>query len=580
MRVWVWAIPGLVVTEYFGFSFGEEGQKLLRLAARGNHQTALETFQTLSYRPMGEEQVAFVTTLLAIRATDVAVGVAHTLFRENPDSVDAAYLHALAEVYAGREDAAIRIAGDATNRLGQNPRLHTVVGLAMMSVGSLQNAGSILQAALQQQAAPIVFAYLAEVLRLMGRTKDALAVFQRCFAAGCTDAEAFFLAGNTHYDDGQIDLAIQYYDKALAQKPWYMDAHDTLNKTLWEHGQRDRFLQSFDVASNAVPDLLELKLRQAHYRIMAGKLELAANELENCLTTFGPNARTLAELATVKEQLDASFDVMSLYEQAWQLDARNIGVIKRFSQALISNAQYTRAADVLNGRNAEDQFDQECLGLLAVCNSHINTAEATRVNDYEGLVQVFDLPLPEGHASLETFNQTLLEALQPMHRSDIAPIDQTLVRGTQTHGNLFQTDNTTIKSLEESLKTCIHNYVNHLKQTGPGEFRDRITDGFDFSGAWSVQLSDGGFHNDHVHTAGWISSVYYVEVPDELDAETHEGWLKFGDVPFDPENTGPHRYIEPKPGRLVLFPSYMFHGTVPIAAGKRRTTIAFDVVPY
>lgn len=578
--MWVWVILGWIVADYFGFSFGEVGQELLRRAARGEHQTALETFHSHSYRPSGAEQDAFITTLLAIRATDVAVGVAHALFRENPDSVDAVYLHALAEVYAGREDTAIRIAGDATNRLGQHPRLHTVVGLAMMSVGSLQNAGSILQAALQQQAAPIVFAYLAEVLRLMGRTKDALGVFQRCFAAGCTDAEAYFLAGNTHYDDGQIDLAIQYYEKALAQKPWYMDAHDTLNKTLWEHGRRDRFLQSFDAASDALPDLLELRLRHAHYCIMAGKLDLAASTLEDCLTTFGPNARTLSELATVKEQLDTSFDVMSLYEQAWALDAHDIGMIKRFSQALISKGRYARAADVLNARSPEDQFDQECLGLLAVCNSHINTAEAARVNDYKGLVQIFDLPLPEGQTSLEVFNRTLLEALQPMHRSDIAPIDQTLVRGTQTHGNLFQTNDTTIKSLEESLKVCIRDYIDHLKQTGPGEFRDRITDGFDFSGAWSVQLSDGGFHNDHIHSAGWISSVYYVEVPNELDAETHEGWLKFGDVTFDPENKGPHRYIEPKPGRLVLFPSYMFHGTVPIAAGKRRTTVAFDVVPY
>jgi hypothetical protein len=33
------------------------------------------------------------------------------------------------------------------------------------------------------------------------------------------------------------------------------------------------------------------------------------------------------------------------------------------------------------------------------------------------------------------------------------------------------------------------------------------------------------------------------------------------------------------PGRLILFPSYMWHGTVPFRATAARTTIAFDAVP-
>jgi hypothetical protein len=37
--------------------------------------------------------------------------------------------------------------------------------------------------------------------------------------------------------------------------------------------------------------------------------------------------------------------------------------------------------------------------------------------------------------------------------------------------------------------------------------------------------------------------------------------------------------IKPIPGTLVLFPSYMWHGTVPFHAPASRTTIAFDAVP-
>jgi hypothetical protein len=57
----------------------------------------------------------------------------------------------------------------------------------------------------------------------------------------------------------------------------------------------------------------------------------------------------------------------------------------------------------------------------------------------------------------------------------------------------------------------------------------------------------------------------------------HEGWLKLGEPQAEMGlDLPPFRQIEPKPGRLVLFPSTMWHGTVPFEAGE-RLTVAFDV---
>ena len=80
---------------------------------------------------------------------------------------------------------------------------------------------------------------------------------------------------------------------------------------------------------------------------------------------------------------------------------------------------------------------------------------------------------------------------------------------------------------------------------------------------------------------GWISSCYYVEVPDAAkDQAARQGWIKFGEPSFDIVLKNPiRRAIQPVPGRLVLFPSYMWHGTVPFRDQANRTTIAFDLVP-
>jgi hypothetical protein len=41
----------------------------------------------------------------------------------------------------------------------------------------------------------------------------------------------------------------------------------------------------------------------------------------------------------------------------------------------------------------------------------------------------------------------------------------------------------------------------------------------------------------------------------------------------------PRKIIDPVAGELVLFPSYIWHGTVPFHGPDTRLTLAFDVVP-
>jgi uncharacterized protein (TIGR02466 family) len=101
-----------------------------------------------------------------------------------------------------------------------------------------------------------------------------------------------------------------------------------------------------------------------------------------------------------------------------------------------------------------------------------------------------------------------------------------------------------------------------------------------YSGAWSVQLRREGYHVNHFHPQGWISSAYYVAVPKEVeDVSQMSGWIKFGETRYPTPGATPEVFVPPLAGRLVLFPSYMWHGTNPIHGSETRTTIAFDAVP-
>lgn len=135
--------------------------------------------------------------------------------------------------------------------------------------------------------------------------------------------------------------------------------------------------------------------------------------------------------------------------------------------------------------------------------------------------------------------------------------------------------------LKSSIAQAVQRYIATMPEDPDHPFLSRRRERFRFSGAWSSRMQGGGYHLNHIHN-GWISSVYYVEVP-EIAADTAEkqGWLKFGEPPVDLGfGDSIRRLVQPKPGRLVLFPSYLWHGTVPYDSQEPRMTIAFDALPF
>jgi hypothetical protein len=101
--------------------------------------------------------------------------------------------------------------------------------------------------------------------------------------------------------------------------------------------------------------------------------------------------------------------------------------------------------------------------------------------------------------------------------------------------------------------------------------------------SWATFLHGDGYQRWHVHPEGWISGVYYVDLPKlECADGGREGDIEFGVFPFSGEmpNFDGHCWrIRPEVGTLLLFPSYYAHRTWPTEVSDRRLSIAFDVIP-
>jgi uncharacterized protein (TIGR02466 family) len=176
----------------------------------------------------------------------------------------------------------------------------------------------------------------------------------------------------------------------------------------------------------------------------------------------------------------------------------------------------------------------------------------------------------------------LATTLRSLHIARGEYLDQSVRGGTQTDGPLLSRIDPVIRKLRQAIVGAVERHVAQLPPADPRHplLRERRDRRIRFSGSWSVRLRSGGRHSNHVHPQGWISSALYVSLPPKLAGQPDDaGWLTLGE-PDDKLQLGlpPFRKVEPKPGRLVLFPSWMWHGTVPFAEGE-RLTVAFDVAP-
>ncbi|MBT3562455.1 MAG: hypothetical protein HN493_00840 [Gammaproteobacteria bacterium] len=181
----------------------------------------------------------------------------------------------------------------------------------------------------------------------------------------------------------------------------------------------------------------------------------------------------------------------------------------------------------------------------------------------------------------------LNECLTEYHTSEHHPLEQTLRQGTQTQGNLFARENRLLQLLKNSFRGVITRHIKKMQDIPPPYPGFSTERDFDFSASWSVRLRDQGFHTQHIHPMGWFSSAYYVDLPQELESSADDatpadqgGWIKFGEpnLKCTPPLQAQH-IVKPKVGKLILFPSYMWHGTIPFKSAETRTTVVFDVAP-
>jgi hypothetical protein len=100
--------------------------------------------------------------------------------------------------------------------------------------------------------------------------------------------------------------------------------------------------------------------------------------------------------------------------------------------------------------------------------------------------------------------------------------------------------------------------------------------------SWAIVVNMDGHEDWHIHPDGWLSGVFYLEVPDLSGSNApHAGQIEFGPYPLglaSDASAWPGWTVQPRSGDLILFPSYFPHRTWPTHVNEDRVCISFDVL--
>lgn len=553
---------------------------------RGDHGAALASFErALEHAPRHPAMLSNAgALLLAMGRAQEAVQKQQAALRADPNHLDAWISLAHARLALSDVNGALAAAREALKRAPKTPRALHALAAALREQGDLDGAEDALRNALALDPnSGWAWTSLGIVRRLIGDPEDSLHCYAKARALGYDTPELADAEASAHLDVGDHTRALEAAQALIAARPDYVAGHVLAAHIRWEYGvgAENDPLAALDQAAAAQPQNHALRGALINALLEAERAEEALAHIR-----IGRAARDEPALAAAHANAlhllgDIEGAVRVLEEAAPQM-AASPGFCIAFARQLIRAQRADAAAHYALSAAQAEPLNQEGWALLGIIWRLLNDPREHWLCDYERFVMIDQVEPPPGYASREDFVAALQAELTSLHRAQHAPLNQSLRGGTQTPGSLFGRRNLMIAAARDALRASVERMIAALPEDPGHPFLGRRAPSIHFSGSWSVRLRSAGRHVNHYHPRGWISSAFYIELPPSVARDTADrsGWIQFGQPPLQYE-TGlePRRVIQPKIGRLVIFPSYMWHGTVPFSDDAHRMTMAFDAIP-
>lgn len=178
----------------------------------------------------------------------------------------------------------------------------------------------------------------------------------------------------------------------------------------------------------------------------------------------------------------------------------------------------------------------------------------------------------------EPLNLALCEVVRRRREQSVGVV-KTNRGGWQSQADLQDWDDAEAREVLRRIRLLACEYVQRL---------DAMADD-DLAGSWEIRawanVNEHGHFNrshDHLGARSFISGVYYVDVGDIERGQVSGGRTRFEDWSHVPirarrNSVGRDHYVDPRNGRMVLFPASLQHSVEPYQGHAQRITLAFNL---
>lgn len=195
-----------------------------------------------------------------------------------------------------------------------------------------------------------------------------------------------------------------------------------------------------------------------------------------------------------------------------------------------------------------------------------------------GLLLAWPTPILSRQIDEPDLLADLKSAILTREKNHPEGIVRALVNGWHSETDLMDWPDAPISTLRDRLSVALTDFFAMMNSGRPITGAAHIT-------AWANVSRRGGFHRLHTHHSSMVSGVFYVDIgtPDPDDTDFN-GSISFVDprvavemVQLPGRPFGDKLKMDPKPGSLLLFPSWLQHFVDPFRGEGTRISIAFNV---
>lgn len=468
--------------------------------------------------------------------------MAKTLIAKHPNAFILHHVLALALDGQQKFSESINSYKQAISLKPNEADLHFNLGIALSNTNQLIDAIAAYKKAIAIN--PRFFeahGNLGTVMQRLGLLDDAISSYEAGLKINPQDARGHFNLGTALRDKGSLVDAIASYKKAIALFPNYTDAYNNLGETLRDHGDMDAAVKNYQEALSRNPDHPNANYNMGEFLYLAKKYDDATAYFE-------------------RSQLD-DWQARSLY---CLYKAERYHDFKTKLDLLASTTRHTSPLIATLATHYAVNFEQE--NIYNFCQNSLDFV-------YQNSIK--ELAAPDS-----VLRKQLLHDIE---HADIAERVQGMLHyGKQSAGNLFKRPEASFKQLAELVKQEFIRYKNAFASSDC-ELIKSFPDELDFTSSWYVKMQKGGHLSPHIHEVGWISGAVYLAMPAQSE---NEGAFEYGthgdNYPIQPAKSAEHfptANTLPVVGDIVLFPSSLFHRTIPFNSNETRICIAFDLKP-